>query len=100
MDYDSRKANNIAEFERIQDIIRRSADLRAAIKSSIAVTKLYKEVVYHSGGGENGIVRVTDANTFDVARPLAAKGYRVAILNMASATNPGGGVANGANAQE
>ncbi|MDR2531144.1 MAG: TIGR02452 family protein [Oscillospiraceae bacterium] len=100
MDHETRRANNVAEFERLQGVIHNTPELVSAVNASITGTKLYKDAVPHVSGETIGRVRVFDANSFDVARPLVAEGYRVAVLNMASATSPGGGVAKGASAQE
>ena len=43
---------------------------------------------------------VSRKRTLEAAMPYVKKGYRVAVHNFASATNPGGGVERGAGAQE
>eukprot|EP00298_Acanthocystis_sp_HF-20_P008687 c17835_g1_i1.p1 GENE.c17835_g1_i1~~c17835_g1_i1.p1 ORF type:complete len:170 (-),score=54.47 c17835_g1_i1:21-482(-) len=49
----------------------------------------------------NEIVEIWEGDCFDAARLLLDSGYqKVAVLNMASATNPGGGYRSGAGAQE
>ncbi|MCQ2444755.1 MAG: TIGR02452 family protein [Mailhella sp.] len=58
------------------------------------------------GGGDerstSGMVpvEVIEDDCLAVARRLVKEGYRPAVLNMASAENPGGGVHRGSNAQE
>jgi uncharacterized protein (TIGR02452 family) len=94
------RAANTQEFERAQNLIFTSPELIQSIDKSIAGTKLYHNRVKHLVGDRCGEVRVFDADSFDVARKLVADGYRTAVLNMSSATNPGGGVENGASAQE
>lgn len=39
---------------------------------------------------------VIENTTFNAVKEYAKQGYKVAVLNFASAVNPGGGVANGA----
>ena len=43
---------------------------------------------------------VSKKRTFEAAKAYAGKGERVCVLNFASSVNPGGGVVNGAGAQE
>jgi len=50
--------------------------------------------------GERPEVQVLEVDILDKADELAAQGLSVAVLNMAAASSPGGGVRDGAGAQE
>lgn len=58
-------------------------------------------IVHPGAKRAHGLIRVSvaDEDGLDRARWLTAKGLKVAVLNMASASSPGGGVRAGAGAQ-
>lgn len=101
-------------FEDTMAMIQENAPLKKRVESSMAEAKLYREgesVEFAGNTQELGldtenasgaVVTVTGNRTFEAARKLLDKypGKRVAVLNFASATNPGGGVTDGAGAQE
>lgn len=100
------KEQNIAVFEDTMDWIERNKSLSDAVKNSIAHT-----ILYPAGGmptlSDASIhaktkITVTPQRTFDAAQDLLIRypGSHVAVLNFASATNPGGGVTRGSSAQE
>ncbi len=78
--------------------------LADAVQRSRKAVRLYEENNYPElpEPEKAGRVTVTKARTFEAAMGLrgANPEARVAVLNFASATNPGGGVRTGASAQE
>lgn len=91
-------------FEDTREYCLENAYLKQAIADSIANTKIFpadiKPILRDSG--REGIVTVTRHRTYEAAVKLHGEhpDKRIAVLNFASATNPGGGVAKGASAQE
>ncbi|MBQ5310694.1 MAG: TIGR02452 family protein, partial [Oscillospiraceae bacterium] len=81
-----------------------SGILKDAIKQSKENTVIYApgDKPALPAGEREGTVTVTRHRTFEAAVALHEKypGKRIAVLNFASATNPGGGVTRGASAQE
>ena len=64
-------------------------------------TKLYSErLIIPKSTSENTSIVVENTDCLVAARFWKEKGYNVAVLNMASRQNPGGGVYTGAGAQE
>lgn len=69
--------------------------------TSVKSNKVYKEnfVSKNHNKDENAVVSVHSGTSFDVAKKYREYG-KVAVLNFANPQNPGGGVSNGAMAQE
>ena len=94
---------NRAVFEDTEKLCKANSKLRECIQKSIEnqVLILEKDQV------DNGVIQkyeksanlvVSRKRTYEAAS--AYKGKKVAVLNFASASNPGGGVVKGASAQE
>ena len=102
----NRKEQNIAVFEDTMNWIKHELALSAAVKNSITHTVLYPAQqmpdLPESSNRSKTKVTVTPQRTFEAAQDLLIRypGSRAAVLNFASATNPGGGVTRGSSAQE
>ena len=98
----NRKEQNIAVFEDTMDWIKHESALSAAVKNSITHTVLYPAQqmldLPESSNRSKTKVTVTPQRTFEAAQDLLIRypGSRAAVLNFASATNPGGGVTRAA----
>lgn len=99
-----RKEQLIEVFNDTQRFMRENEVLAAAVETSKAAAKLYGVEDYPElpEMKKAGTVTVTKSRTFEAAMRLHADhpGAKVAVLNFASATKPGGGVKTGATAQE
>lgn len=104
MAYIDRRQRNIEIFEDTRDWYTRDAKLKQAVQHSRQGTQFYapgelalpaEKLARFSGEAR---VLVFRERTLQAAGKYA--GQRVAVLNFASATNPGGGVTRGSSAQE
>lgn len=93
------KFDRINVFEDTLNYMNTNEKIRESINNSIINTVLYKDkdnvsISEHFKG--EGNIKIINERSFE-----ASRGYEnVAVLNFASATNPGGGVKRGSNAQE
>ena len=100
-----RKKQLIEVFEDTQKFYTEDPTLKAAVKKSRENTRLYSADEYPELSDDptrSGAMRVTKHKTFEAAMALH-KEYpdkKIAVLNFASASRPGGGVTNGSSAQE
>ena len=103
MDRRERLAEIFADTERI---IKENPVLKQSAEKSCKNTKLYDEPAAPGpvGTADKEIceITVTNSRTFEAAirRSKAFPDKKIAVLNFASATRPGGGVKTGASAQE
>ena len=104
MAYIDRRQRNIEIFEDTRDWYTRDAKLKQAVRHSRRGTQFYApgELVLPAEKlarfADETRVLVSRERTLQAAGKYA--GQRVAVLNFASATNPGGGVTRGSSAQE
>lgn len=94
------KEENIKIFNHTQELISKDKTLQDSIKYSIENSDFLADnmtIDFFFEKKTPGTVKVTKSSSFDAARKYTGK---VAVLNFASATNPGGGVTKGSNAQE
>jgi len=102
----NRRDQNVAVFGDTMEWIRAEEKLGGAVKHSQDNTKLYRAgmvlELLMKPRYERTEVEVTAWRSFEAAMREKRKNpdCRVAVLNFASATNPGGGVTRGSSAQE
>lgn len=95
------KEENIKIFEDTMTIIENSEKLKENTKKSIDNTIIYekKEKILQEKNEKMASIKVVNDRTINSVKYFT-NNEKIAILNFASATNPGGGVTKGSNAQE
>jgi len=101
-----RKAKLVGIFEDTLDYISEEEDLYDAVEKSKRDTEFIPSDEYYELGSPDkaGKITISKYRTFEAAMRYAVSDEhadkKIAVLNFASATNPGGGVENGSTAQE
>lgn len=105
MNYTDIRMNNVRVFDDTREYYNSNTKLNSAMKKSQKNTVCYQSDEYpeiENTECKACIISVTNERTFECAVRLHSESpdSRIAVLNFASASNPGGGVKNGSSAQE
>ncbi len=102
--YYARKQWLVAVFEDTMSLISKDTTLQQAVRESIRSQQLITEntpiELPKPPYTQSARVVVTKKRSLEAAARYVTEGLRTAVLNFASASNPGGGVQSGASAQE
>jgi len=96
------REQQVAVFEDTMEQLRSNKTLAVLTEQAKSGTQLYMEGFNSTNRPEykNASISVIESRSFQAAKDLTSEYDRVAVLNFASGTNPGGGVRKGASAQE
>ena len=95
------REDNVRVFEDTKKICKENDRLKEAIRRSVAAQEMIadgEEIEMPAKRFEDTLIRVSKKRSMEAAYGYAGK--KVCVHNFASATNPGGGVTHGSNAQE
>ena len=98
-----RRTKNVNIFKDSVELMQENSRLQQVIKESVKNQKLYfetAEVAVPESKGLSCKTVVSTKRSFEAASAYSKVGKKVAVLNFASSTNPGGGVIHGSSAQE
>lgn len=98
-----RRTMNIDIFRDSVELINGSSRLQQSIKDSVNKQRLYLEAEKIDIPESKGLscrTVVSTKRSFEAASAYARAGKKVAVLNFAAASSPGGGVLHGSSAQE
>ncbi|MCI7766908.1 MAG: TIGR02452 family protein [Oscillospiraceae bacterium] len=104
MNYDEAREKRVEIFNDTMALCKKISRLSESVSSSQKGTVFYASDDHPVFSNKNCDMKisVTPERTFEAAKRLSEKlpGKKLAVLNFASATNPGGGVTKGSSAQE
>ena len=98
-----RRTKNVEIFKDSVELMQDSSRLQQSVEESVNKQKLYfeaEDIAVPESKGLSCKTVVSTKRSFEAAAVYARAGKKVAVLNFASSTNPGGGVTRGSSAQE
>ena len=102
MSYQNKRERNVEVFNDTLDVIKNSEKLAKSLEETLKNQKLIlaNEKIENKSNDRSNDAKVVLSKKRTLEAASAYKGKEVCVLNFASATNPGGGVTRGSNAQE